>query len=201
LIEKALRWPSTIKTPKKIFVASMSDPFHECLPTGSTKAMFEAMGLAYWHTYMLLTKRPRRAQEKLTNWMDVIDQYRDISDVVILRKNIWPGISCSTQRDFDAARMLFNGAGFHVPWVSLEPLCEPIDISIGRAFRWVVIGGETGPRARPCEIEWIRAIVQQCKEAGMPCFVKQLGGRRHKNDSPDEWPEDLRVREWPDTKK
>jgi protein gp37 len=207
LVQKALHWPQTIKTPKKIFVASMSDPFHESLVDRMIDSVFIAMSLAYWHTYLLLTKRPATAQKHLCHWANriwgtcshfKIEQRRYSGDV-----DVWPGISCSIQKDYDDAIERFTGGGFSIPWVSLEPLIGPIDVRSGlrKPFRWVVIGGETGPRARPCEIDWIRAIVQQCKEAGVPCFVKQLGGRRHKNDNPDEWPKDLRVREWPDTKK
>lgn len=139
--------------------------------------------------------------------------------------NVFLGVTCEDQQRADERIPLLLQCPASVRFVSVEPLLGPLDMSVwlvddmhrmGRAPRmeldWIIVGGESGSRARPCNIEWIRSIRDQCKAAGTACFVKQLGAAPCHGGStfqplspkpkgagadPSEWPEDLRVREWP----
>jgi protein gp37 len=147
--------------------------------------------------------------------------------------NVWLGVSCEDQSTANERIPILLDTPAAVRFVSAEPLIAPIynlgldawwhkDYNGSRpaseivgavkgGIDWVICGGESGPKARPCDVEWIRSIVRQCKDAGVSCFVKQLGlhirdheelqGYRPrltgKGGDPDEWPEDLRVRQWP----
>jgi len=137
--------------------------------------------------------------------------------------NVWLGVSVEDQRAADTRIPLLLSTPAAVRWISAEPLLGllgPVDLSAylapapggTPALDWVVVGGESGPGARPCDVGAIRSIVAQCKAAGASCFVKQLGAdpynfgrcvdlpRHPKGGDPAEWPEDLRVREWPEAK-
>lgn len=214
--EEVLSEPHRWRRPRRVFVCSMSDLFHEGVTDAQIEAVFEAMSATPQHTYQVLTKRPERMAMFLRGWIPA--------------GNIWLGTSCEDQQRFDErVRHLLNCRG-SVRFLSCEPLLEPIDfrqlpsdperrICWGR-IDWVIVGGESGPRARPCQLEWIRSIVHQCQAAGVPCFVKQLGAvqlmpsadpsqsfatvklnrsrlKDPKGGDPDEWPADLRVRAMP----
>jgi len=132
-------------------------------------------------------------------------------------KNVWIGVSCENQEYADKRILELLKIPAKIRFVSAEPLLGPIDFYFYQnGFKgehyldWVIIGGESGPKARPCVVEWIRDIVLQCKRASVPCFVKQLGTnpqfnrdstqlyfRHKKGGEPKEWPEDLRVRQFP----
>jgi protein gp37 len=147
--------------------------------------------------------------------------------------NVWLGVSVENQKYADERIRLLLKTPAAVRFVSCEPLLGPVDLSLHlkaeeasamaffnsrawhRALHWIIVGGESGPGARPCSIEWIRSIVRKCKESGTPCFVKQVGAnpslklspysdqlfhglvRDRKGGDPMEWPPDLRVRQWP----
>lgn len=143
--------------------------------------------------------------------------------------NVWVGVSVEDQRRADERIPELLKIPAKVRFLSVEPLLGPVDIKFGydaeeevyvpyplvndeptNQLHWVIVGGESGPRARPCNVEWIRGILQQCEAAAVPCFVKQLGSRplsnrgpqliklKHpKGGDPSEWPEDLRVRQFP----
>lgn len=148
--------------------------------------------------------------------------------------NVWLGVSCENQETADERIPLLLQIPAPIRFVSAEPLLGPVDLTkvigqdglgrdalrvddsfsgiVERHLDWVIVGGESGVRARPCEIDWVRSIVQQCHAASVACFVKQLGRdwvKKNRNRSqskrpwqpkgevPEEWPEDLRVREWP----
>jgi len=148
--------------------------------------------------------------------------------------NVCLGYSASTQKDLDAGVGHLARTPAALRFLSLEPLIEPLDLERVGSYRgeplsaleevvghversrvdWVIVGGESGPGARPCEVEWIRSIVRQCKAARVPCFVKQLGANVRQNGigmhvffddrkgaDPSEWPKDLRVREFPEVKR
>jgi len=147
----------------------------------------------------------------------------------IRMENVWLGVSVEDQQTADERIPILLQTPAAVRWVSAEPLLGPVAIhgwdgsvqrnyltdSTGPGIDWVVVGGESGPGARPCDIAWIRSIREQCQEAGVPVFVKQLGARPYqsperdggtgfflpikdrKGGDPAEWPADLRVREWP----
>lgn len=134
-------------------------------------------------------------------------------------RNVWIGASVEDQKRADERIPELLKIPAAVRFLSVEPLLGPVDLSTSEKgdvmapVDWVIVGGESGPGARPCNVEWIRDIVRQCKAAGVPCFVKQLGSNpimepgpitwpceHPKGGEPDEWPEDLRVREFPNEK-
>ncbi len=139
--------------------------------------------------------------------------------------NVWFGVSVEDQPRADERIPLLLDIPALVRWLSVEPLIGPVDLSGQRLewlapfhetdpllvrtprVDWVVVGGESGPGARPCDVEWIRDIVRECQSAAVPVFVKQLGARpdmapvQHpKGGDPAEWPDDLRVRQYPEVK-
>ncbi|QRK06031.1 DUF5131 family protein [Archangium violaceum] len=163
---------------------------------GGTLAIPPTPGL----DWLLLTKRPE-------NWRLVPEDTRPFC---------WLGTSISDQKTADEwAWRLCQAQGFRLRFLSIEPLTGFVDLWAFRSLiNWVIVGGESGPKARPCDVEWVRDIVRQCRKAGVPCFVKQLGAiTRWDLDAPmppnglltdrkggdmSEWPEDLRVREFPE---
>jgi protein gp37 len=166
-------------------------------------AMFGVMAATPQHTYQLLSKRPKQAR-KWFEWLDVehgrtgnreiVDTLLDFArpnvdkDLWFRRvewvaqgpsdmwplPNVWLGKSIEDQATADERLAIELPAA--VDFVSTEPLLGAVDFR-GRPPSWVIVGGESGPKARPCDVAWIRSIVEQCKAAGVPCFVKQLGAK------------------------
>jgi len=149
-------------------------------------------------TYQILTKRPERIAVSLPD------------DWGAGYPNVWLCVSAETQRYADERTAHLRRIPAKVRGISAEPLLGPIDCLNLEGIGWVIVGGESGPGARPMHIQWAESIVAQCAAAGVPCFVKQLGsgnkswhdgfsGHRitGKGGNPAEWPENLRVREYP----
>ncbi len=115
--------------------------------------------------WLVLTKRPQQATQVPMGW---------------IAPNYWLGYSASTQASLDAGLPYLREAAAAHRFLSLEPLIGPIETRLGRLEKidWLIVGGESGPGARPCEVEWIRSIVDQCRAAGVPCMVKQDSGPR-----------------------
>lgn len=268
MLDQPLRW----RKPRRIFVCSMSDLFHERVPFEFITRVFDAMCTWRWpskaaertgdleqlqdpgHTFQVLTKRP----ERIVPWLDWVFQswpgdtpFQKAFDACggKIPPHIWLGTSIEDQAAADTriCKLLKCPAAVH--WLSCEPLLGPIMLQtpgpyqqhVGRSFLkpimgmggkrvispgidWVVVGGESGPGARLCDVDWIRGIARECAAAGVPYFVKQLGARpftlnkgkpvidwrkqiprlapgcrirNRKGGDWSEWPEDLRVREWP----
>ena len=257
--------PFTWKKPRKVFVNSMSDLFHEAVPFEFIDRVFAVMALTPQHTYQVLTKRPERMREYLTTIVVrdgfsygaeerifeiafALAKERNLPGpvwVTLPLPNVWLGTSTENQHwlDIRVPELLATPAA--VRFLSCEPLLSGLDLRTflpatlpaldravsgprGECIDWVVVGGESGATARPCDLAWIRSIVAQCKAAGTACFVKQLGAKPYTSDlgalaaplavrrsrlqadgsvhynlrdrkggNPDEWAEDLRVREWP----
>jgi len=173
--------------------------------------------------FLLLTKRPEniRRMWPFLWWRG----NNGMSAAPPDRSNVWLLFSASDQESLDAGLPHLLACRDLVPvlGLSLEPLVGPVDLGsahmkacphggVGKhvcdAVDWVIVGGESGPRARPCNVEWIRSVVEQCRAAGVPCFVKQIGARAVGEDwvyscedvkggDPLEWPEDLRIRQIP----
>jgi len=170
-LNEPLKW----KKPRKIFVCSMGDLFHEDVPDEFIKRVFCTMFNAKQHQFVILTKRP---DGLIKFWRETCAIGHNKIDNLLL------GFSASTQKEFDEGlwhMAPLAAAGWKVI-VSLEPLLGPIDISKAKGLALVIVGGESGPGARPCNIEHVRSIVQQCKVAGVPCFVKQLGSNPEDDD-------------------
>lgn len=298
-LDQPLRW----RKPRRVFVDSMSDLFHEDISFEEIAAVYGVMAAARQHTFQVLTKRPGRAKEFFGWVQSEADQWGDGLPMTVLFShvpeavpahiweplmeswvpemddrwplpNVWLGVSAENQEAADERIPPLLECPAAVRFVSAEPLLGPIDFSthrgasglpiyfagdpedgplpivsgftgqiIGHRERqgwtrhdhttpmldWIIVGGESGADARPCAIEWVRSIVEQCDAASVPVFVKQLGayvtstnrgcppgddlhdgpdsdewqwwwraGLEHsKGGDPEEWPADLRVRQFP----
>ena len=153
--------PLSWKKPRTIFVNSMSDLFHEEIPTAFIEKVFAAMTAASWHVFQVLTKRA--------------DRLADIAATLTWPSNVWMGVSIETARyawRVDRLRTVPAAVRF----LSIEPMLEPIDGLDLHGIDWVIVGGESGPGARPLNPDWVRGIRQQCQKSGVPFFFKQWGG-------------------------
>lgn len=157
LLDVPRRW----KKPRRVFVNSMSDLFHEDVPLAFIKSVFEVMREAPQHQYQVLTKRPRRALE--------------FADELTWGRNIWLGTSVESKDYVDRIRQL-REIPASVRFVSVEPLLGPIGALPLRGIHWVIVGGESGPGARPMKEEWAIQIRDRCRTHGVPFFFKQWGG-------------------------
>jgi len=270
ILTAPLRW----KKPRKIFVNSMGDLFHESIPDEWIDRVFAVMALCLQHTFQVLTKRAERMREyfvKLGNddkacegigrWHgetapifgDLVsdDEWEAALSLDMPLENVWLGVSAERQQEADERIPHLLATPAAVRFVSLEPLLGPIDLRniplrwmhFGRGMvdvlegkegaregypsdysktewcsavevvsaphlNWVIVGGESGPGARPMDLDWARNLVAQCRNAGIACFVKQIGAKpmlhgfkgfpvTGKGIDWSEWPEDLRMREMP----
>lgn len=157
--------PLTWKTPRTIFVNSMSDLFHEKVPLSFISTVFEVMEEASWHTFQVLTKRANRLAS--------------LASKLEWPQNVWMGVSVETSQYLWYADCLR-----HVPaairFLSIEPLLAPIGEMNLTGIHWVIVGGETGPKARPMGPAWVMDIRNQCIQAGVPFFFKQWAGNNRK---------------------
>jgi protein gp37 len=157
MLELPLQW----KSPKRIFVNSMSDLFHPEVPLSYINRVFAIMHRAPWHQYQILTKRSERLLQlngKL-NW----------------GPQIWMGVSVESEKYLSRIDHLRKTTA-HVKFLSLEPLLGPLPALKLRGIDWAIVGGESGPGARPVDPEWITNIRDQCLDADVPFFFKQWGG-------------------------
>lgn len=280
LLAAPLKW----RKPRRVFVNSMSDLFHESLSNEEIAAVFGVMAACPQHTFQVLTKRPKRMLEWF-QWLT--DDGKTPADLKVQRYayqvvgakrfplhrikktllaypwpllNVWLGVSIEHQKTADERVPLLIQTPAAIRFVSAEPLLGPVNFEhIGNALfdrekainrsvhgpaalsryqaeaivahpelDWVIVGGESGHGARSCNVEWIRSIVQQCKQAGVPAFVKQLGSRPEGDDCEpivhadgsrtvtvyqeftigdrkggemSEWPDELKVREFPEARR
>ena len=171
-LEEIRKW----RKPRMVFVNSMSDTFHEAVPDHFLRWLFQAMrfGVERGHTFQVLTKRPDRAFSfwKRYGQEDLGGEWP---------AGIWLGTSVETQRYAVRVRYL-ERIPAPVRFVSAEPLLGPLDLRpfLGKSVRWVIVGGESGPKARPMETDWARDLRDQCEEHDVAFFLKQLGGRKGK---------------------
>lgn len=160
-IGEPLRW----KTPQRIFVNSMSDLFHDKVPLEYIKDVFDVMKRADWHQYQVLTKRAERLEE--------------LSRKLPWAPHIWMGVSVEN-KDYLWRIDHLRRTKAHIKFLSIEPLIGPIGKINMRGIDWVIAGGESGPRARPMDAEWVRDVRDQCVRAGVSFFFKQWGGVQKK---------------------
>ena len=165
LHEKSLNLPLRWKKPQMIFVNSMSDLFHEDVPTEFINKVFDTMNGAWWHKFQILTKR---------SW-----RLRDLNRQLAWGDNIWVGVSIENKRHIHRIDDL-RQVRAKIRFLSLEPLLGPIPELDLRGIDWVIVGGESGPGARPLEEVWVKAIRDLCIEQDIPFFFKQWGGPRKK---------------------
>ena len=161
LHEDALEIPLRWKQPRIIFVNSMSDLFHEEVPLEFIRKVFAVMRQAHQHIFQVLTKRAERMAE--------------LAPLLEWPSNVWMGVSVENQR-YTYRIDLLRQVPASVRFLSLEPLLGPIpDLNLD-GIHWVIVGGESGPGARPMKKEWVLEIRDQCIRAGVPFFFKQWGG-------------------------
>lgn len=225
--------PLKRRKPTMYFVNSMSDLFHEHLSNRDIAAIFGIMAACPQHTFQVLTKRPERASDWF-EWLgkhayharhtmfphDTLawcarqrvgvaaleaTGHPPVNDGAWPLKNAWIGTSVESQDVMDRVDHLTQVPAA-IRFLSCEPLLSPLDLRDHlHLVDWVIVGGESGPGARPVGLGWIRSIVDQCKAAGVACFVKQMGTAsgwsRKEHKDPAYWPAGLRVREYPLTNK
>jgi protein gp37 len=159
--EEALRIPLTWKKPQVVFVNSMSDLFHKKVPASFIQKVFATMRQASWHQFQILTKRAERLAE--------------FSPQIEWPENVWMGVTVEMDLYKDRIDWL-RETGARIKFLSLEPLLGPIPKMNLKGIDWVIVGGESGPGARPMDQAWVLDIQTQCKKAGVPFFFKQWGG-------------------------
>ena len=162
-VDLPLRW----RRPRRVFVNSMSDLFHEVVPDDYIQRVFEVMVAAHWHVFQVLTKRSARLAS--------------LAPRLPWPPNVWQGVSVESARyvrRIDDLRLVPAAVGF----LSVEPLLAPISALPLDGIHWVIVGGKSGPRRRAVSPDWIRSIRDQCISAGVPFFFKQWGGRTPKSE-------------------
>ena len=161
MLERPLQW----KRPQTIFVNSMSDLFHPEVPLPFIREVFAVMERAHWHRFQVLTKRAERLAE--------------LGPVLDWPPHVWIGVSVESDLYIPRIDQL-REVPASVRFLSLEPLLGPLPDLDLRGIQWVIVGGESGPRARPMDPEWAIDIRDQCVSAAVPFFFKQWGGRNRK---------------------
>ena len=168
LVPEKLTEPFSWRSPKLVFVNSMSDLFQPGVPDGYAEMVSRVMTVANWHTYQVLTKRSERLRDLLATKLQF----------AALRENVWWGVSAE-DREYGLPRIgHLREAPAAIRFLSVEPLLEDlgeIDLS---GISWVIVGGESGTGARPMKREWVVSIRDQCREQRVPFFFKQWGGVR-----------------------
>jgi protein gp37 len=182
-LEKPLHW----KKPRMIFVCSMGDLFHERVPFNYIDRVWGIMRRADWHIYQILTKR-----------IENVVRYADEKQRGTWPNNIWLGTSISTQADADKNIPILLKIPAAIRFVSIEPMLEIIDLEKYLLdLDWVIIGCESGPKARLCSLEDIDYVIDQCKSANVPVFVKQIPINGKCSKHPEKWPAKYRIQEFP----
>lgn len=161
----SLQLPYTWRSPKLVFVNSMSDLFHHKIESKYIQDVFRVMNENPQHTFQVLTKRAKRllTEDKHLNWS----------------QNIWMGVSVEDSRVADRIEYLKRTSA-KTKFLSLEPLIGPLENLNLEGINWVIVGGESGHAARPMDRAWVLDIQQQCARASVPFFFKQWGGRNKK---------------------
>ena len=188
LLEEPLKW----KRPRLIFVNSMSDLFHENVPLEYIQEVFNVMRQADWHQFQVLTKRAERLAE--------------LSSQLVWPPNVWMGVSVESA-DYTFRIDCLRGTAAQIKFLSLEPLLGELSNLKLDGIDWVIVGGESGIDARAMKEEWVIDIRDQCCDASVPLFVKQMGtawarkqNRGGKGDDMSEWSVDLQIRNYPKRK-
>ena len=181
LNESALDVPLRWRKPRKIFVNSMSDLFQDGVPTTFIERVWDTMARAHWHVFQILTKRPENIERAVAN--------------VPTLPNVWLGTSVESAEYVDRIDKL-RGVSAAIRFISFEPLLGPVgDVDL-TDIHWAIVGGESGPRSRIMEIEWVDEVKRQCRRDSVRFFFKQWGGpnkkaagRTYRGRTWDEYPE------------
>lgn len=191
VVHDKIMQPLSWKKPRRIFVNSMSDLFHENVPEDAFKTIFEVMNNAYWHQFLVLTKRPLQALQKDKN--------------VYWTPNIWLGVSVESRNQIARIQTL-QSTSAAVKFISFEPLINEIGPVNLKNIDWAIVGGESGPGARLMRMDWARQLKRTCDKQGVAFFMKQIGSVAAKNirstdkkgGNIDEFPDELQVRQYPE---
>jgi len=163
-IPEPLRW----KSPRKIFVNSMSDLFHESVPDSYILQIAEVMREADWHIFQILTKRHDRMTRLLSGKLKSL----------AANPHIWWGVSVENKKNGLPRLRRLQDTQVAMRFLSIEPLLEDLGEIDLRGIAWVIVGGESGPGARPMQPAWVRSVQDQCTRDCVPFFFKQWGGTR-----------------------
>jgi protein gp37 len=168
LVPEKLAEPLRWRTPKMIFVNSMSDLFHDHVPDEYIAAVARVMSSANWHTYQVLTKRSQRLRALLNSSLQFAGK----------QSHIWWGVSVE-DRKYGVPRIDdLRAAEAAVRFLSVEPLLEDVGVLNLKGIHWVIVGGESGPKARPMRRDWVVSLRDQCNKEKIAFFFKQWGGVR-----------------------
>ncbi len=182
-LKEPLRW----RTPSRVFVNSMSDLFHEDVPLDFISQVFSVIHATPWHIYQILTKRHERLD--------------DLASKLDFPQNIWLGVSVENQNYVERLESL-RRVPVSVRFISCEPLLGALKLNL-TGIDWVIVGGESGQKNRPIQLKWVEEIRDQCQDAGVAFFFKQVGGRTPKaggrlldgeiwDEMPDVWHQHIR---------
>lgn len=170
LAPQMLDAPYKWKSPKTVFVNSMSDLFHEKIPLEYIQKVFEVMNNTPQHTYQVLTKRSERL--------------RELAPFLKWSNNIWMGVSVENEKvSFRIQDLIQTPAA--IKFLSIEPLIGPVHSLHLDDIAWVIVGGESGPKARPMKKEWVESIYKECLKENVPFFFKQWGKPQFNSDPED----------------
>jgi len=187
--------PRKIKKPTMFFVNSMSDLFHEQIRLEDILKVFDVMNQCEQDTFQVLTKRPENLFVEI--WLN-----EPIHRQIRWTSNIWLGVSVENTQSVNRIELLKQTPA-KVKFLSIEPLLEDLGELDLKGIDWVIVGGESGKNARPMNIDWVRNIKDQCQAQNVPFFMKQFSqgnfGQHFKYNDFDAFPEDLRIREYPNT--
>jgi protein gp37 len=161
----ALSAPLSWRRPRRVFVNSMSDLFHEALPEDAIRKVWDVMAATPWHTFQILTKRPERMQE--------------LSAKLPTLPNVWLGTSVENS-DYLGRVDLLRQTAAAVRFISFEPLLGSVGVPDLTGIHWAIVGGESGPGARPMDTAWVEDILSACRQDGAAFFFKQWGGPQKK---------------------
>jgi protein gp37 len=157
----AIGRPLTWRKPQRIFVNSMSDLFHDAVPFDFIQRVFATMRQAHWHQFQVLTKRSGRLLA--------------LSDEIDWPPNVWMGVSVESAA-YKSRIDHLRKTGAAVKFLSIEPLLGDLGTLNLENIDWIIVGGESGPEARPLDPAWVRSVRDQCDVANVPFFFKQWGG-------------------------
>lgn len=217
-----MNWPVRWSKPRRIFVGSLTDPFHAGIPNDYRDWMFLQTILADHHTYQILTKRIELARDyldgltarpsvvgaalnaahvgRLDSWAAVGKQVPNKAALASgwPLSNVWIGASVENATWAERRIPVLLTVPAAVRFVSFEPLLGPVPTgAILPGIDWCIVGGESGPNARPFDPDWARRILKTCRSLGIAFFMKQIGGWPKKRDTLADFPPDLQVREFP----
>jgi protein gp37 len=165
-LDEPLKW----RAPRRVFVNSMSDLFHDEIPIDYISAVGKVMRTADWHVFQVLTKRHQRMHELLSG------ELRWLANL----PNVWFGVSVENRKYGLPRLRLLQRTPAQVRFLSIEPLLEDIGAINLHGIHWVIVGGESGHGARPMRKEWVASLQRQCRKQSVPFFFKQWGGVRKK---------------------